>query len=226
MARLLVVEDDQRIRSLLADHLAEAGHEVHTEGTALGGLQHLVAAPPDGALLDLGLPDLDGLELIRMIRSVSPVPILVLTAREDDPTIVSAFEAGADDYVTKPVSGAHLVARVAALLRRKADASTEGTLTVGALSIAPGPRTATLAGDALDLTPKEFDLLVVLAQEVGDVVRKDELYARVWREPGGSHGRTVDVHLSSLRKKLGETEDRKWLHTVHGVGVQMRDPDA
>ncbi len=226
MARLLVVEDDQRIRELLADHLADAGHEVHTEGTAMAGLQYLVSTQPDGALLDLGLPDLDGLELIKMIRSVDQIPILVLTAREDDPTIVSAFEAGADDYVTKPVSGAHLVARVAALLRRKAAASTTDEVHVGELSIVPGPRTATLSDEDLDLTPKEFDLLLVLAREAGNVVTKDELYTRVWREPGGAHGRTIDVHLSGLRKKLGETDARRWLHTVHGVGVQLVDPDA
>lgn len=190
------------------------------------GLRHLVSDQPEAALIDLGLPDLDGLELIKMVRSVSAVPILVLTAREDDPTIVTAFENGADDYVTKPVSGSHLVARVAALLRRKGTDQPTDEVTVGVLTLRPGPRVATLADDEMVLTPKEFDLLLVLARRLGEVVRKDELYSQVWREPGGSHGRTVDVHLSSLRKKLGETDERRWLHTVHGVGVQLVDPDA
>ncbi len=226
MARLLVIEDDQRIRGLLCTHLAEAGHVVHAEATAMEGLRHLVAERPDGALIDLGLPDLDGLELIKMVRSVSDIPVLVLTAREDDPTIVSAFESGADDYVTKPVSGAHLVARVAALLRRKTSAKAPAEIEVGPLTLRPGPRLAVLDGKEMVLTPKEFDLLVVLSDRLGEVVRKDELYTLVWHEPGGTQGRTVDVHLSTLRKKLGETDERKWLHTVHGVGVQFVDPFA
>ncbi len=185
MARLLVIEDDQRIRGLLCRHLAEAGHETHAEGTTMEGLRHLVSERPDGVLgcIDLGLPDLDGLELLKMVRSVSDVPVLVLTAREDDPTIVSAFENGADDYVTKPVSGAHLVARVAALLRRRAESDPKGEITVGALTLKPGPRLALLNEVEMVLTPKEFDLLVALASRPGDVIRRPSCTPRSGTSP-------------------------------------------
>ena len=227
MADILVIEDDQRIRELVCRHLAGDGYGVTSEGTGLEGLRALTADPPDALVLDLGLPDLDGLDLLKMIRAVSELPVLVLTAREDEATILAAFAGGADDYVVKPISGPQLSARIAALLRRGATESGD-TLAVGGLEIRLGPREAILDGRMLELTAKEFDVLAYLAARPGTVVPKEELHAAVWKAPAGTEGRTVDVHLSTIRRKLGErpTDERRYLHTVIGAGVCLSDPDA
>ena len=227
MADILVIEDDQRIRELVCRHLAGDGYGVTSEGTGLDGLRTLTTNPPDALVLDLGLPDLDGLDLLKMVRSVADVPVLVLTAREDEATILAAFDGGADDYVVKPVSGPQLSARISALLRRgKAD--TDNVLTVGGLEIRLGPREAEFDGRLLELTAKEFDVLAYLAARPTQVVSKEELHAAVWKAPSGTEGRTVDVHLSTIRKKLGERPDdeRRYLHTVIGAGVRLVDPGA
>ena len=227
MADILVIEDDQRIRELVCRHLAGDGYGVTSEGTGLEGLRTLTADPPDALVLDLGLPDLDGLDLLKMIRAVSDLPVLVLTARDDEATILTAFAGGADDYVVKPISGPQLSARMAALLRRGATEAGD-TLVVGGLEIRIGPREAILDGRTLELTAKEFDVLAYLAARPGTVVPKNELHAAVWKAPAGTEGRTVDVHLSTIRRKLGErpTDERRYLHTVIGAGVCLSDPDA
>lgn len=224
MARIVLVEDDVEIRRLVAGALAEQGHDVESAATAMEGLELAVRGGPDVVLLDLGLPDLDGTELLRMIRAVSPVPVIVITARGADEVVVRTLDAGADDYLVKPFSVAQLEARVRAVLRRKAPRS-EGPLRVGNLEIDAGAREAKLNGESLDLSPKEFDLLRVLAERGGQVVSKRELMAEVWREPYGGSERTIDVHLSWLRNKLGETaQEPRYLHTIHGVGVKLVDP--
>ena len=151
--------------------------------------------------------------------------MLVLTAREDETSILAAFAGGADDYVVKPISGPQLFARIAALLRR-GPTETGDTLTVGNLEIHLGPRQASLDGRTLELTAKEFDVLAYLAARPGTVVPKDELHAAVWKAPAGTEGRTIDVHLSTIRKKLGERPDdeHRYLHTVIGAGVSLSDP--
>ena len=223
MARILVIEDDQRIRELVCQHLAGEVHTVASESTGLSGLRTVTADPPDLLILDLGLPDLDGLDLLKMVRSVAEIPVLILTAREDEANILTAFDGGADDYVVKPVSGPHLSARVSALLRRVGTEKTD-LIRVGGLEIRPGPREATLDGKKLELTAKEFDVLAYLAARPGTVVSKEDLHAAVWKVPAGTEGRTVDVHLSTLRKKLGEKPDDKhsYLHTVIGAGVRLQ----
>lgn len=227
MPRILVVEDDADVRRLVAEGLATQGHDVESAATALEGLELTIRGAPDLVLLDLGLPDLDGGELVRMVRAVSTVPIVVVTAREDDSSVVGLLDAGADDYVVKPFSLAQLDARVRAVLRR-VDAGLPGAvLEVGGLVIECDARVATLDGVPLELSPKEFDLLRVLAERAGAVVTKRELLAEVWREPYGGSERTVDVHLSWLRRKLGESgQEPRYLRTVHGVGVRLVDPDA
>ena len=227
MARILVIEDDQRIRELVCEHLAGEGHTVTSESTGLDGLRSATTQTPDVLVLDLGLPDLEGLDLLKMVRSVTEVPVLVLTAREDEATILAAFDGGADDYVVKPVSGPQLSARVDALLRRGGTDKAE-VLRVGGLEVRPGPREATLDGRVLSLTAKEFDVLAYLAARPGTVVPKEDLHAAVWKAPAGTEGRTVDVHLSTLRKKLGERpgDERQYLHTVIGAGVRLTDPEA
>ncbi len=156
-------------------------------------------------LLDLGLPDVDGLEVLRMMRGVRPVPVIVITARDDDATIVQALDSGADDYVVKPFGLDHVAARIRAVLRRGAPGQESPTIRVGDLVVEVGPRRVTLAGATVELTRKEFDLILALALRPGEVVTKRTLLAEVWQQPYGGGDRTVDVHLSWLRRKLGET---------------------
>jgi DNA-binding response OmpR family regulator len=225
VASIIIVEDDPHIRRLAAEALAAAGHHVETAGAALEGLKLVVAEKPDLVILDLGLPDLDGSELLRMLRSVSSVPVIVATAREGDQHVVGALDAGADDYLIKPYSVAQLEARVRAVLRRGEPVTAERVLELGELLIDPGSREAALNGQTLDLSPKEFDLLLLLAERSGEVVSKREMLAEVWRQPYGGGDRTIDVHLSTLRAKLGESARQpRYLHTVHGVGVKLVPP--
>jgi len=225
--RIVLIEDDVEIRRLAANALSEHGHDVESADRALDGLELAVKGSPDLVILDLGLPDIDGTELLRMIRSVSQVPVVVITARGADETVVSTLDSGADDYLVKPFSMNQLEARVRAVLRRRQDTTEANRMTVGALAIDVRARTATLAGDSLDLSPKEFDLLKVLVERVGEVWTKRELLAEVWREPYGGSDHTIDVHLSWLRKKLGETaQSPRYIQTVHGVGVKLVDPDG
>ena len=226
MAHLLLIEDDPAIRTSLLRALRERGHAVAASHTAMDGLQTALAERPDLVVLDLGLPDLDGRELLRMLRAVSAVPVIVATARDDETEIVRVLDAGADDYIVKPFTAAQLDARVRAVLRRGGPAGSEpAAVTVGGLRIDAGARTATLDGAALDLTPREFDLLHHLATRAGQVVSKRELLSEVWQVPYGGADKTVDVHLSWLRRKLGETaQEPRYLHTVRGVGVRLSGP--
>jgi len=175
--------------------------------------------------MDLGLPDIDGTELLRMVRAVSQVPVVVITARGADEVVVATLDAGADDYLVKPFSVAQLEARVRAVLRRKVEDDSAAPLVVGGLTIDVPARTAAIEGRTLDLSPKEFDLLKLLVERSGEVMSKRELLAEVWREPYGGADHTIDVHLSWLRKKLGETaSEPRYIQTVHGVGVKLVDP--
>lgn len=222
MAKIHLVEDDPEIRRLVSDSLASNGHDVESSANALDGLRQIVSGGPDVVILDLGLPDLDGAEMLRMLRAVSQVPVIVATARDDDDSAITLLDSGADDYVVKPYSVDQLEARIKALLRRTGASETPESRSIGGLTMSQASREAKLDDDALDLSPKEFDLLWFLAGRMGEVVTKREILAEVWREPYGGSERTVDVHLSWLRKKLGETASNpKYLHTVHGVGVKL-----
>jgi DNA-binding response OmpR family regulator len=225
MARVLLIEDDAAIRTALIRGLEERGHAVLSASVGLAGLEQVLADRPDVVLLDLGLPDVSGLTLVLMIRAASPVPIIVITAQDDDPTMVQALDSGADDYVVKPFGIDHVEARIRAVLRRAAPAAEAAPLRVGELVIDEASRVATLAGRRLDLARKEFDLLLALAHRQGQVVSKRELLAEVWQQAYGGADRTVDVHLSWLRRKLGETAaEPRYLLTVRGVGVRLVDP--
>ena len=226
MASVVIIEDELRIRELVARVLADRGYDVETTSTAMDGLQTVVRANPDLVILDMGLPDLDGSELLKMIRAVSDVPIIVATARNEDRDVVRTLDAGADDYLVKPFSVEQLEARVRAVLRRVGADGRPGPIVVGDLSVDAAAREARLGGDRLDLSPKEFDLLRFLAERAGDVVSKRELLAEVWRQPYGGSEKTVDVHISWLRKKLGESAaESRYLQTVFGVGVKLVSPD-
>ena len=226
MATILLIEDDDSIRSAINRALTERGHVVTTSNTGMSGLESAVDNAPDVVLLDLGLPDVDGLQVLAMLRAVSEVPVIIITARDDDADMVKALDAGADDYVVKPFGIEQVEARLRAILRRSGSAVAEGPLVVGGLTIDPLTRQVSLDGLPVDLSRKEFDLLLALAQRAGEVVTKRELLADVWRQAYGGGDRTVDVHLSWLRRKLGETAaDPRYLHSVRGVGVRLAAPD-
>src|ERR687897_673048 len=211
VASVLVIEDDQRIREALAGGLSGAGHAVRTEATGGAALAAVVDWQPDVVVLDLGLPDLDGADVLRMLRGVSGVPVIVATARDDEVEIVRLLDQGADDYVVKPYSATQLEARIRAVLRRTTGGEgddADNRRRVGGLVVHPRARTASLDGRPLELTRLEFELL-----------------AEVWRQPYGGGDKTVDVHLSWLRRKLGETAAApRYLHTVRGVGVRLVAP--
>lgn len=226
MAAVLVIEDDPRIRASLAERLAERGHQVETAHRAMDGIRSAVSGLFEIVVLDLGLPDLDGSEALQMIRAVSDVPVLIATARDDEAGIIRLLDAGADDYVTKPFSADHLEARIRAVLRRRSGDDDENpVIDVGDLSLDVGRREARLGDEALDLTAKEFDLLAFLADRADHYVSKRELLAGVWHQPYGGADKTIDVHLSWLRRKLGETAaEPRYIHTKRGVGVRLSAP--
>ncbi|GAA4898267.1 response regulator transcription factor [Stackebrandtia albiflava] len=213
------------MRAALARALGKAGHHVTVEGNALNGLRQANALRPDVVILDLGLPDMDGVDVLRMLRGVSNVPVIIASARRAESDIIQLLNAGADDYVAKPFSAAHLQARISAVLRRReAPQPVETVITVGPLSIDPARHIATLDDTELELTRREFSLLTYLARHAGRVVSKQELVEQVWQQPYIGAEATVDVHVSWLRRKLGETAARpRLLRTVRGVGIMLSD---
>ena len=227
MARVVVIEDDQRVREAVTRSLAALGHDVETASSGMAGVELVVSTAPDAVVLDLGLPDIDGAEVLKMIRAVSDAAVLVATARDDEAGIVQVLDSGADDYVVKPYSAQHLDARIRAVLRRLRAGDRSAPVYLGDLEVDPEARTARLSGQDLDLTKKEFDVLAYLAERPGVVVSKRELLAEVWRQPYGGADKTVDVHVSWLRKKLGESAaEPRFIHTVRGVGVKLVPPES
>jgi len=227
MALILLVEDDRYITAALTRALSDAGHVVRPVGLAGEALKFLTEERPDLVILDLGLPDIDGTDALLMMRSVSDVPVIVATARRAEADIIALLSAGADDYVTKPFSSGHILARIAAVLRRTRAAAdtTPNTITVGELEINPRQRKVALRGKQLQLTRREFDVLTYLAERVGQVVSRRELLTEVWNQSRIGEEQTIDVHISWLRRKLGETAAApRYLRTVRGVGVMMVDP--
>ncbi|MCX5532736.1 response regulator transcription factor [Streptomyces sp. NBC_00006] len=228
MPHLLVVEDDPALRNALVRALRDRGHAVATAATGMAGLDAAVTDRPDLVVLDLGLPDVDGAQILRMLRAVSDVPVIVATARDEEGEMVAVLGDGADDYIVKPFGAAQLDARIKAVLRRLGlPGDIDEPLTVGGLVITPASREITLDGQPLDLTPREFDLLAYLAHRPSQVVSRRELLAEVWQQPLGGADKTVDVHLSWLRRKLGESaQSPRYLHTVRTVGVKLMAPEA
>jgi DNA-binding response OmpR family regulator len=225
MPHILVVEDDPQVCAAVLRALGERGYATTSAATGMAGLELAVAERPDLVVVDLGLPDIDGYEVLRMLRAVSQVPVIVATAREEEGSIVRALDAGADDYLVKPFGLGQLDARIRAVLRRAAGEERVDAVTVGSLVVDPVARTAEVDGHPIELTAKEFDLLRYLIERAGQVVTKRELLAEVWRQPYGGAEKTVDVHLSWLRRKLGETAQApRYLHTVRGVGVRLDAP--
>jgi DNA-binding response OmpR family regulator len=226
VAQILIIEDDDRIRGLLMRSLGELGYAVESASTGMTGLTMAVDARPDLVILDLGLPDVDGTRVLSMLRGVSDVPVIIASARDDDPSLVNALNDGADDYLVKPYTTAQLEARIRAVMRRTtAGRSSPQVLVVGDLEIDVAARRTVLADRELDLTPREFDLLVHLAEHAGEVVTKRQLLSEVWHQAWGGSDKTVDVHLSWLRRKLGESAaEPRYLTTVRGVGIRLSEP--
>jgi DNA-binding response OmpR family regulator len=227
MATVLLVEDDHVVRSALMRSLTDLGHTVHAMGTALEALRRVAVSPPDLIVLDLGLPDLDGSDALRMLRGLTDTPIIIATARDDEAEVIRLLRAGADDYMIKPFSSAHLDARVASVLRRtgRGSRAEPAVIEAGRLRVDLGERQAYLDDAALALTRKEFDLLAYLAARPGRVVSRRELLEEVWRQPSVGEDQTIDVHLYWLRRKLGESAaEPKYLHTVRGVGIRFAAP--
>ncbi len=218
----MVVEDDDSIGEPLVEGLEREGFEVTRVATGTAALE---AGDADLVLLDLGLPDLDGREVCRRLRARAGVPIIVVTARSDELDRVLLLEMGADDYVVKPFGFRELVARVRAVQRRAGAATPRAAAsqTLGSLAIDRGARRVWLAGEELELTPKEFDLLSYLAAEPSQVRTREDIIARVWDEHWWGSTKTLDVHVASLRRKLGDHHG--WISTLHGVGYRLDPPD-
>ncbi|CAN5359072.1 response regulator transcription factor [soil metagenome] len=226
MVQILLVEDDDAIRRGLTRALTELGNVVTAVGTGSAALASVREHSPDVILLDLGLPDLDGSDVLAVVRTMSAVPVIVATARDEDREVIRLLDAGADDYIIKPFSAAQIDARIRAVLRRASPVAGEDpSITVGGMHIDPRSRAVTLDGVELALTRKEFDLLHVLAQHRGEVLTKRQLLAEVWQLPWGGADRTVDVHVSWLRRKLGETAAQpRYLVSIRGVGIKLVEP--
>ena len=226
MPLVTLIEDDPAIRESLRATLTGRGHTVRAAGTAAAGLALVTETAGDAIVLDLGLPDLDGGDVLKMLRAITAAPIIVATAREAEDEIVRALDAGADEYIIKPFSAAQLDARIRAVLRRASGRDdVPRVIVVGGLEIERRARQARLDGRLLDLTRLEFDVLHYLALHAGRVVPRRELLTEVWRQPYGGGDGTVDVHLSWLRRKLGETAaSPRYLRVVRGVGAQLVPP--
>jgi DNA-binding response OmpR family regulator len=216
--RVLVVEDDPAVAEPLLEGLQRNGLDVHHVAFARDVVP--AAHDVDVVLLDLGLPDGDGITILRDLRQVTEVPVIIVTARGHEADRVIGLELGADDYVVKPFSVRELSARIRAVSRRR---RVEAPLAAGRVRIDRGQRRAFVDEQEVDLTAKEFDLLAVLAEEPGRVVPRQELFSRVWDPVWHGTGKTLDVHVSALRRKL---DDPELIETVRGVGYRLVDKNA
>jgi len=219
MSRVLVAEDDPDISEPLVRALRREGYDVTLVTTGPAALTGALGGQVDLLLLDLGLPGMDGLEVCRSLRGRgSSLPVLVLTARTDEADLVVGLDAGADDYVGKPFRVAELLARVRAQLRRSGGPEPD-VLSVGEITFDQRSRRVTVEGSVAQLTPKEYEVLLMLMRRVGTVVGRDELMREVWRTEWLGATKTLDMHVSTLRRKLGDAGSR--ITTVRGVGFRL-----
>ena len=226
--RILLVEDEEAITEPLAEALQREGFDPTIAPSAREALERARTGSPDLVLLDIGLPDGSGFDVARELRRDSSVPIIMLTARGSEADRVAGLELGADDYVVKPFSAREVTARVRAVLRRSGSRpqAADGAIEIGELRLDPSRHEATLAGEPLDLSRKEFELLHTLMAEAGSVITRDALIDRVWDMNWFGSTKTLDVHISGLRKKLGDDpKDPRYIHTVRGVGFRFSGAD-
>lgn len=226
MTRVLLVDDDVELSGMLSEYLSQEGFEVAAVHDGAAGVRAALTGEFDIAVLDVMMPELNGVEALRQIRQHSQMPVLMLTARGDDIDRVVGLELGADDYVPKPCTPRELVARLRAILRRTSTATQSDDngdeLREGPLVLWPAKRSAQWHGKALTLTSTEFSLLEVLARNAGSVVSKNEMSEKALGRPLARFDRSVDVHVSSIRHKLGPRRDgQSWIQTVRGQGYQF-----
>ena len=227
MASVLLVEDDPAIRSALMRSLRDLGHAVNAVDSGMAALSAAVEQKPDVVLLDLGLPDVDGADVLSMLRAVSDVPVIIATARDEESEVIRLLDLGADDYVIKPFTAGQLDARLRAVMRRTGKTDEDPVIKLGGLVIDTRSREVLVDDRPVELARKEFDLLLALARRSGEVVTKRDLLSEVWQLAWGGSDRTVDVHLSWLRQKLGESAAApRFLHSVRGVGVRLVSDQA
>lgn len=223
---VLIVEDEPSIAQPLSESLERDGFRTQVASTVAGATDLLSSEPPDLILLDVMLPDGDGRDLCRDIRRDSDTPIVMLTARGEEMDKVLALELGADDYVVKPFSARELAARIRAILRRGHGSRRRGKVEIGDIALDPGARTVVKDGSPIDLTPREFDLLHLLMNNAGEVVRREEIMDEVWDPHWFGPTKTLDVHISWLRKKLeDDAANPRYITTVRGVGFRFTSAD-
>ena len=218
---VLLVEDEENLASLVRAYLEQEGYPVISVVTGAEALRVIETEPVRLVVLDLNLPDMDGLDVCRRIRARSLVPVVMLTARDEERDRLAGLETGADDYIGKPFSPRELVARMKAVLRRSEPHSEEELLVLGDIVLRPGAREVGVAGEPIELRPKEFDLLVCLMQNRGAVLSRDVLLERVWGYDYAGGTRTVDVHVAQLRRKLRRPD---LIRTIRGSGYKAVQP--
>lgn len=225
MLTALLVEDDPAISRSVGDTLVERGYRVEVVGRGMDALASLLRSTPDIVLLDLGLPDVDGERVLAMARATSSVPVIVVTARSEEADIIRVLDLGADDYILKPFTVDQLEARIRAVLRRSGDGrpATEAEIwEIGDLRVDVGRHRVTLAGAEIALGKKEFEILALLARQQGMVTPRSTVLLEIWGETGVDAERRLDVHLTALRGKLGESgRHPRYLHSVRGVGLRL-----
>ena len=229
MRTILVVDDERRIVDVARDYLEHAGFEVVTAGDGRSALESAKARMPDLVVLDLGLPGMDGLDVARELRRDSDVPIVMLTARDDELDRVLGLELGADDYVTKPFSPRELVARVRAVLRRgeRRPTAADERMHVGAVTIDPGRMQVSVGEQAVELTPTEFQLVATLAGQPGRIFTRSQLLDAIHGVAFESYERAIDTHVKNLRRKLEpDPRNPRYVLTVYGVGYRFADEPA
>jgi len=218
---VLLVEDEENLASLVQAYLEQEGYRVVAVGTGADALRAVEQESLRLVVLDLNLPDLDGLDVCKQIRARSSVPVVMLTARDEEPDRLAGLELGADDYIGKPFSPRELVARMKAVLRRAEPHADEELLVLGDVVVRRNAREVAVAGEPVELRPKEFDLLAYLIQNRGAVISRDMLLERVWGFDYAGGTRTVDVHVAQLRRKLGRPE---LIRTMRGAGYKAMQP--
>jgi len=220
--RVLCIDDDSRLYQLLASYLGPNGVTLEHAADGRQGLAALDAGVFDAVLLDVMMPGLDGIEVCRRIRAKSPIPVIMLTAKGDETDRVVGLEIGADDYVPKPFSPRELLARLRAVLRRASPEAVQATLTIGDIAVEIASREVRVGGSPIELTGVEFDILLALARRPGRVVPRDTLLSQAGRQDVAVGDRTVDVHVSHLRRKLGDDpKSPRIIKTVRGVGYVL-----
>ena len=221
---LLVIDDERQIRRLLRVSLETAGYIVREVENGTLGLQEIAASTPDGVILDLGLPDMDGTEVLHRLREWSPVPVLVLTVREGEDDKISALDAGADDYLTKPFGGGELLARVRAILRRAQSTSDPAVVRIGNIEVDRAAHVVRRNGQEVHLTAREFSMFALLVQHRGKVVTHSQILREIWGPNSEEDTQYLRVHMAHLRQKLEDTPNQpKYLKTDSGIGYRLVD---